>query len=208
MFARKLLKSYGQALEAVQSARFRRLVPDTMEHFGRCDYACTPRIVGRIYAAGQLSQRRKTIRRLGARIEILNPEQLHPLRIQVKKARYSIEFFSGLFHGKECANRCKTIKSFLVKLQDSLGKLNDIVTHKTLFGDIIARPTKGLTGKQNHHRAFAAGPIIGDQQAKVQKSLDRARKAYSRFDRAKAFWKVTDPKQHVQASSVQESTEQ
>ena len=129
----------------------------------------------------------------------MNPEQLHRLRIQVKKARYSIEFFSGLFHGKECANRCKTIKSFLVKLQDSLGKLNDIVTHKTLFGDIIARPTKGLTGKQNHHRAFAAGPIIGDQQAKVQKSLDRARKAYSRFDRAKAFWKVTDPKQHVQA---------
>src|SRR6478752_5138812 len=158
------------------------------------------------FAAGQLSQRRKTIRRLGARIAILNPEQLHRLRIQVKKARYSIEFFSGLFHGKECANRCKTIKSFLVKLQDSLGKLNDIVTHKTLFGDIIARPTKGLTG--NHHRAFAAGPIIGDQQAKVQKSLDRARKAYSRFDRAKAFWKVTDPKQHVQASSVQESTEQ
>jgi inorganic triphosphatase YgiF len=31
MFARKLLKSYGQALEAVQSARFRRLVPDTVE---------------------------------------------------------------------------------------------------------------------------------------------------------------------------------
>src|SRR6478752_1951624 len=53
-----------------------------------------------------------------------------------------------------------------------------------------------------------AGLIIGDQQAKVQKSLDRARKAYSRFDRAKASWKVTDPKQHEQASSAQESAEQ
>ena len=120
----------------------------------------------------------------------LNPEQLHKLRIQVKKSRYATEFFTGLFHGKKCAKRCKEIKSSLMKLQNDLGKINDIVTHKTLFPDIIARPTKGLTDKQNHHRAFAAGLIIGDQQAQIQKSLDRARKAYSRFDDAKAFWKL------------------
>jgi CHAD domain-containing protein len=160
-----------------------------------------------IYAAGQLSQRRKKIRRRGARIEALNPEQLHRLRIQVKKARYATEFFSGLFHGKKCAKRCKTINSSLMKLQNSLGKLNDIVTHKILFADIIARPTKGLTGEQNHHRAFAAGLIIGDQQAQVQKSLDRARKAYSRFDSAKAFWKLPRRSNAAQVSAIQESVE-
>ncbi|WP_439923085.1 CYTH and CHAD domain-containing protein [Nitrobacter sp. JJSN] len=202
MFARKRLKSYRQALEAVRSARFRRLVLDTVEWVETGPWSTSEDELVRarrefpveIYAAGQLSQRRKKIRRLGARIKTLDPEQLHRLRIQVKKARYSIEFFSGLFHGKECAKRCKTITSSLVKLQNSLGTINDIVTHKTLFADIIARRTNGLTDEQNHHRAYAVGLIIGNQQAQVQRSFDRAHKAYSRFDRAKSFWKFTDPK--------------
>jgi CHAD domain-containing protein len=202
MFARKRLKSYRQALEAVRSARFGRLVLDAVEWVETGPWSTSEDELVRarrefpveIYAAGQLSQRRKKIRRLGARIKTLDPEQLHRLRIQVKKARYSIEFFSGLFNGKECAKRCKTITSSLMKLQNSLGTINDIVTHKTLFADIIARRTRGLTDEQNHHRAYAAGLIIGSQQAQVQRSFDRAHKAYSRFDRAKAFWKFTDPK--------------
>lgn len=214
-FARKRLKSYRQALEAVQSARFRRLVLDTVEWVEIGPWSTSEDALVRarrelpveIYAAGQLSQRRKKIRRRGARIETLNPQQLHRLRIQVKKARYATEFFSGLFHGKNCAKRCKATKSSLMQLQNSLGKINDIVTHKTLFADIIARPTKGLTGEQNHHRAFAAGLIIGDQQAQVQKSLDRARKAYSRFDGAKAFWKLPIRNNAAQVSADQESAE-
>jgi hypothetical protein len=47
-----------------------------------------------------------------------------------------------------------------------------------------------LTAEQSRHRAFAAGLIIGHQQAQVEKLLDRARKAHSRFARAKAFWKL------------------
>jgi len=76
-----------------------------------------------------------------------------------------------------------------MQLQNSLGRLNDIVTHKALFSDIIANRAKGLSEEQSRHRAFAAGLIIGDQQAQVQKWLDRARKAYGRFDSAKPFWK-------------------
>jgi hypothetical protein len=78
-----------------------------------------------------------------------------------------------------------------MRLQNSLGKLNDIVTHKALFSDIINDRGKGLTEEQSRHRAFAAGLVIGDQQAQTQKFLDRARKAYSRFDAARAFWKTT-----------------
>jgi triphosphatase len=213
MFARKRLKSYRQAQEAVQSARFRALVLDTAEWIETGPWSTSEQALLRarrelpveIYAARQLSQRRKKIRRRGTRINSLNPQQLHSLRIQVKKARYATEFFSDLFHGKKSAKRCKTIKTSLMQLQNSLGKINDIVTHKALFADIIAHPTRGLTGKQNHHRAFAAGLIIGDQQAQVQKFLDRARKTYLRFDRAKAFWKLPTRNSAAQASSAQES---
>ena len=121
-----------------------------------------------IYAAEQLSQRRKKIRRRGANIGDLNPEQLHRLRIQVKKARYAAEFFSSVYEGKKAAKRCKKVVSSLMRLQNCLGGINDIMTHKALFAEIIANPRRGLTAEQNRRRAFAAGLIIGNQQAQIQ----------------------------------------
>jgi triphosphatase len=143
-----------------------------------------------IYAAEQLSQRRKRIRRRGAKIGDLSPEQLHRLRIQVKKARYAAEFFSSVYKGKRAVKRCKKVLSSLMQLQNCLGRINDIVTHKALFADIIASPRHGLTQEQNHQCAFAAGLIMGDQQAQIRHLLEGARKGHSRFDSAKVFWKL------------------
>ena len=198
MFARKRLKSYRQAHEAVQSARFRTLVLNTVEWVEAGSWSTSEDAAMRarrempieIYAAEQLSRRCKRIKQRGAKINELNPEQLHGLRIQVKKARYAIEFFAGLYRGKKSAKQHKKIRSSLTQLQNCLGKANDIVTHKALFADIIASRAKGLTEEQSRHRAFAAGLIIGDQQAQLGKLLDRARKAHSRFESVKPFWKL------------------
>ena len=198
MFARKRLKSYRQAQEAVQSARFRTLVLNTVEWVEAGSWSTSEDAAMRtrrdmpieLYAAEQLSSRCKRIKRRGARINELNAEQLHRLRIQVKKSRYAIEFFAGLYHGKKPAKQHKKIKSSLTQLQNCLGKANDIVTHKALFADIIAGRARGLTEEQSRHRAFAAGLIIGDQQAQLSKLLDRARTAHSRFVSAKPFWKL------------------
>ena len=198
MFARKRLKSYRQASDAVQSTRFRALVLDVAEWIEVGPWSASEDALMRsrrqkpieIYAAEQLSRRRKKIRRRGAKLSDLPPEQLHRLRIQVKKARYATEFFSGMYQGKKAAKRRKAIRSFLMELQDCLGGINDIMTRKVLFADIISGPARGLTAEQGRHRAFAAGLIMGDQQAKVQGLLNRARKAYSRFAGAKPFWKL------------------
>jgi triphosphatase len=198
MFTRKRLKSYRQAQQAVQSARFRTLVLDSSEWVEAGPWSTTEDALRRarrempveIYAAEQLSHRCKRIRRRGTRINHQDPQQLHRLRIQVKKARYATEFFSGVYHGKKSAKQCRKIRSSLMQLQNCLGKINDIVTHKALFTDIIESHARGLTAEQSRHRAFAAGLIIGHQQAQVEKLLDRARKAHSRFARAKAFWKL------------------
>ena len=197
MFTRQRLKFYRRAQAAVQSTRFRTLVLDSAEWIEAGPWSTSEDALKRArrempiesYAADQLSYRYKRIRR-GKRMDELNPEQLHRLRIQVKKARYATDFFSGLYHGKKSAKKCKKIRSSLMQLQNSLGRLNDIVTHKALFSDIITNRAKGLTEEQSRHRAFAAGLIIGDQQTQVAKLVERARKAYSRFDDAKTFWKV------------------
>ena len=198
MFTRKHLKCYRRAQAAIQSARFRTLVLDTAEWIEAGPWSSSEDALKgarrempvEIYAADQLSHRCKRIRRRGRRMDELNPEQLHRLRIQVKKARYATEFFSGVYHGKKSAKQCKRIKSSLMQLQNCLGGLNDITTHKALFSDIITSRARGLTEEQSRHRAFAAGLIIGNQQAQIEKLRDRARKAYSRFDGAKAFWKL------------------
>ena len=197
MFMRKRLKCYRRAQAAIQSARFRTLVLDTAEWVEAGPWSTSEDALKRarrelpveIFAAGELSHRCKRIRRRGRRIDDLDPEQLHRLRIQVKKARYATDFFSSVYHGKKTAKHSKRVKSSLMQLQNSLGRVNDIVTHKALFSEIIASRARGLTEEQGRHRAFAAGLVIGDQQAQVQKLLDRARKAYSRFDGAKPFWK-------------------
>jgi inorganic triphosphatase YgiF len=198
MFARERLKGYRRSQEAVQSARFRTLVLDTAEwvEVGPWSKSEDPLMRARrempieIHAAEQLSRRRKRIRRRGEKIGDLSPEQLHGLRIQVKKARYAAEFFSSVFQGKKATKRCEKILSSLMQFQNCLGGFNDIMTRKALFAEIVANPRRGLTPEQNHRRAYAAGLIIGDQQAQIQGLLDRARKAYSRFNGAKVFWKL------------------
>jgi CHAD domain-containing protein len=107
MFARKRLKSYRQALEAVRSARFGRLVLDAVEWVETGPWSTSEDELVRarefpveIYAAGQLSQRRKKIRRLGARIETLNPEQLHRLAFQSRKPAIRSNSFPASFTAK------------------------------------------------------------------------------------------------------------
>jgi triphosphatase len=212
MFTRKRLKNYRRAQEAVQSARFRTLVLDAAEWVEAGPWSTSEDASMRarrempieIYAAEQLSHRYKRIRRRGTRINDLNPQQLHRLRIQVKKARYATEFFSSVYHGKKSARQRKKIKSSLIQLQNCLGGVNDIVTHKALFAEIIASRARGLTEEQSRHRAFAAGLIIGDQQAQLQKLLDSARKSYSRFARAKAFWKLPSRSGAAPAAQMQQ----
>ena len=140
------------------------------------------------YAAEQLSRRFGKIKRRGRKITKLDPEKLHKFRIQVKKARYAAEFFSSIYGDKKSARRRKKVFSSLTQLQNSLGRINDIATHKALFTNIVDNPRRGLTAKQNHQRAFAAGLIIGDQQARIPALVDDACKAYARFDSAKPFW--------------------
>ena len=198
MFARKRLKSHRQAQEAVQLARFRTLVLDTAEGVEAGPWSrsedplmrASREMLIEIYAANQLSRRRKKIRRRGAKIGNLSPEQLHRLRIQGKKARYAAEFFSSVYQGRKSAKRSRNIISSLMQMQNCLGGINDVMTRKALCADIIANPGRGLTAEQNRHRAFAAGLIIGDQQAQIQQLLDRTRKAHSRFAGAKIFWKL------------------
>src|SRR5262245_29706139 len=197
MFGRQRVKYYKAVRQVVQSARFRRLVLETAEWIeaGPWTRSEDPAKQARrqapieFYAAEQLLRRFGKIKRRGGKIANLNSEKLHRFRIQVKKARYAAEFFSSIYSDKKSVKRRKKVISSLMQLQSSLGSINDIASHKALFADIINNPRRRLTEKQKHQRAFAAGLIIGDQQARIPGLVEKARNAYRRFNNAKPFWR-------------------
>jgi triphosphatase len=60
----------------------------------------------------------------------MKEEERHALRKRGKKARYAMEFFSGLWHGKDVTHHLKSLS----RLQDHLGVANDAVVARHLAG--------------------------------------------------------------------------
>lgn len=73
----------------------------------------------------------KRVLREGQALDAGTPDsQVHRLRIQCKKIRYAIEFFSSLYHADEVAQVIRQLK----KLQDILGAFNDLSVQQRMLG--------------------------------------------------------------------------
>lgn len=124
------------------------------------------------FASEALRKRFKSVRRLGKHIETLPVPERHELRIEVKKLRYAIEFFGGLYD-------TATVKAFskrLASLQDDLGYLNDVAVAAHLAGEVAAAsrdPERGplhaaegvLVGWHGHGVATHEDDLIRDVHA-------------------------------------------
>ena len=86
------------------------------------------------FAATVLDQRFMEVRKLGKRITRLSEKKRHQLRIEVKRLRYALHFFEGLFPRKRVA----AFTDRLVCLQDDLGYLNDVANARALVAKLVA----------------------------------------------------------------------
>lgn len=99
---------------------------------------------------------RKIIRRMyrrvlrdGKAVNDASPDgDLHRLRIQCKKLRYTLEFFSSLFPDKEIKKAVKQLKL----LQDNLGVFNDLSVQQNMLREYLA----GLKPETVQDRGLAA----------------------------------------------------
>jgi CHAD domain-containing protein len=83
----------------------------------------------RVAAATILESRHARVLKRGRRLAGQSPEELHRLRIAIKKLRYAVEFFNDLFQVKPM-----TVQRIrLEKLQDILGFINDAESLEPLF---------------------------------------------------------------------------
>ncbi len=112
------------------------------------------------FAREVLNSHFKRVRKRGRRIMQLDAEQLHALRIEIKRLRYALEFFGTLFDGRDV----RRFLDGLAGLQDFLGELNDMTVAQRLIGTL---------GKADSGRSYAEGALAGFYGA----GLDRKRKS-------------------------------
>jgi inorganic triphosphatase YgiF len=184
-----------RAKEAVQSARFRRLLLDIAAWLetGQWTKPQDDLVKERgdlpmsTFAAAELARRWKKISKRAKKLQQLDPGRRHKLRIQGKKLRYASEFFAGLFPSKKASKRHEILLSRLEDVQDCLGDLNDIVVHEGLMAanaSLDSPPRPRLARK----RVFAAGLLSGREDARFDAVFERATRACSALAKVEPFW--------------------
>ncbi len=185
---------FDRARAALGSARYRRLLLDTIEWLelgawtqahARQAAALRKQSIGG-FAERELARRRRKVVKKGKKLHALDARQRHKLRIAAKKLRYASEFFASLFAGRKRRKRLRAFEDAVEGLQDCLGALNDIRTHEGLIADLVERPH--ANGQRARRRAYAAGVVSGREDAQAVHLLRSARKAAGVLARAKPFW--------------------
>jgi triphosphatase len=188
-------RAFGRAKAAVTSRRYRALVLDTLAWLEAGDWTRSDDPLIRAlrrrpvaaFAADELKRRRKKVLKKAKKLESLAPARRHKLRIAVKKLRYATDFFAGVFPGRKAGKRRKQFERHLGGLQDGLGALNDIAVHEKLAADIAHEGPRLRPGSRR--RAFAAGVVTGQDEARIRPLLEAAAAAATDLAKAKPFWR-------------------
>lgn len=127
------------------------------------------------FATTILATRYRKVLKRGHRFASLSASARHQVRIEVKKLRYSVDFFGSLFPGKRTA----AFAEALAALQDHLGHLND---------GAVALGLLQTLSEQAPACALPAGLVGGWHAARRDEVLDIARQSWKAFSRRRVFW--------------------
>lgn len=195
-FAQRRARAHKHAVESVRSARFRALALDVAEWIEIGPWTRNDDDLARLRreqavalrAADELAGRWKKLTKKSKSPKRLGIAERHKLRIRAKKLRYAVEFFADVFPGKKRAKRCGAALSSLKDLQDALGALNDVATREELMSRAALAKRRKSKGAAARERAFAAGMVVGAQEAGIEHMLAAAESAYAKLLEVKPFW--------------------
>ena len=112
-------------------------------------------------------------RRVGTLDDPPADEDLHSVRIRVKRCRYAAEAVAPAL-GK----RAFAFAAAAAALQDVLGDHNDAVAAEAWLGEWASR-------RRSVNEAFAAGELAGLERARAQRTRRRWRKTWAKLDAPK-----------------------
>ncbi|MBB4285003.1 CYTH and CHAD domain-containing protein [Roseospira goensis] len=194
LFSDRRERRFDAAVAAVSDPRFTRLLLGLGAWIEAGDWRASgddgPREMPLDrFARKTLEARWRKVAKPARTFDRLSDTKRHKMRIQVKKLRYTTEFFGSLF-------RKKTVKPFvkgLSTLQDQLGALNDVAVaretlHETLH-ETVADQRAGDDGVAAAERAWAAGLVAGWHRRDAGDRLAEAGRTLKAVRQAAGFWR-------------------
>lgn len=142
-------------------------------------------------AATLLDQRHQRVLKMGRGFAGMSVERRHGLRIELKKLRYAVDFFCGLFPGKTA----RSYRRALARLQDHLGHLNDVAVAERMLGGLIERHAASPTDAAG--LGLAAGLVLGWHTRAVADAEPATCKDWAGFAEVRPFWTDKNLKAHA-----------
>ncbi len=179
-------RAYEAALDAVEAQRFHLLVLDVAAWIETGAWLADASSSGanepvEAFAREELTRRRRKIRKRGKRLLDLDDEARHRVRIEVKKLRYTTEFFAPLFEGRKAEKRKEPFLTALENIQEHLGELNDLAVAERIHAE--AGGVHASSAQAGEHR------FADHKASRATAALHAAAKALQDFKDAKAPWK-------------------
>jgi len=182
-FFEDLEKKRGQEQKklarALGAPRYRSIIADWQEYLERDDeeyHGTDSRTAIGTLADTIITKRFKRVIRDGRAIHPGSPaEELHRLRIQGKKLRYSLEFFSSLYPEQEM----KTLIKQLKLLQNNLGDFNDLSVQQEMLTQYLAAIKPGTI--KSKKLSAAIGGLLTNLYHEQRKVRTRFEETFARF---------------------------
>jgi CHAD domain-containing protein len=130
--------------------------------------------------AQALAHRLKAAKNRAKRLGDASDEQIHHLRIALKKLRYTGDFFAPLFGEDDVAAFARRLS----KMQDSLGAVHDVMVAR----ETLARLTANSHDNTDPGLSFAAGIVYGWHLDRSTHIFKKSVKRWKKFARAEPFW--------------------
>jgi CHAD domain-containing protein len=189
--------AYDRAQTAARSARFGVLMLETTDWVEAGDWrenadpkrcALRERPISKL-APQLLHDSFKKVVKKGRKLEKLDPEARHSLRLDAKQLRYATGFFADLYTGAP-AKAHKRFERAMRNMQSTLGELTDIATAAELSAEIVGAhdPEAPIAGHASAQAAFAAGLVAAHRAEGEKQAKAAALNAYRAFEKAEPFW--------------------
>lgn len=125
-------------------------------------------------------RRYKRLLKDGLAIHAETPDQeIHRLRIQGKKLRYAIEFFSSMFPENAIGDAVRRLK----KLQNYLGDFNDLSVQQKMLREYLQHTRPG--SRKNLELGSALGGLLSNLHQEQVSARDQFPRVFGKFSSAK-----------------------